>query len=165
MERFRSYLVQELVPLRGLHLSTAHSTTDPKSTVWSPSVAMEVSRVADQDQERGAEDELGRDPLNRGIPLVMEPGIVLLCAPVGSETHERVIIRHRVEKIKAIIDRLPLLKDPQSEFAVLRSFLGQPKVMFSLRTTNPLPHQDLWVEFDCIVREALCRILGATITQ
>ena len=150
-------IVQELGPPRGLHLSC------PKSTVWCPSAAMEASRGADQEQ--GAEDEPGGDPLNRGIPLVLGPGVVLLGAPVGSESHEKLVIRERVEKIKAITDRLPLLKDPQSEFVILRSCLAQPKVMFSLRTTNPLPHQDLWQEFDFIVREALCRILGATLAQ
>ena len=56
--------------------------------------------------------------------MVLEPGIVLLGAPVGSENHERVVIRDRVEKIKAITDRLPLLKDLQSEFAILRSVAG-----------------------------------------
>ena len=71
-------IVQELGPPRGLHLSC------PKSTVWCPSAAMEASRGADQ--EHGTEDEPGRDPLNRGIPLVLEPGIVLLGAPVGSES-------------------------------------------------------------------------------
>ena len=94
-----------------------------------------------------------------------ESDIVLLGAPVGSEGHERVVIRGRVEKMKAITDRLPLLKDPQSEFVILRSCLAEPKFMFSLRTTNPLTHQDLWQEFDGIVKEALCRVLGATITE
>ena len=96
------------------------------------------------------------------LVYILQP---LPSASVGCESHEKVVIRERVEKIKAITDRLPLLKDPQSEFVILRSCLAQPKVMFSLRTTNPLPHQDLWQEFDFIVREALCRILGATLAQ
>ena len=51
------------------------------------------------EKERGAKNELGRDPLNRGIPLVLEPGIILLGAPVGSESYEDVVIKDRVEKI------------------------------------------------------------------
>ena len=49
--------------------------------------------------------------------------------------------------------------------AILRSCLGQSKVLFLLKNTNPLPHLDLWQDFDCIVKEALCRILVATISQ
>ena len=37
--------------------------------------------------------------------------------------------------------------------------------MFCLRTINPTPHQDLWEDFDSIIREALCRILGVSINQ
>ena len=51
-------------PARGLHLSTAATTNNPKSTVWFPKAAQA--------------DILGPDPLGRGIPQVEEEGIVLL---------------------------------------------------------------------------------------
>ena len=38
---------------------------------------------------------------------------------------------------------------------------GIPKVMFMLRTINPIPHLQLWEEFDDITREALCQVLSS----
>ena len=37
--------------------------------------------------------------------------------------------------------------------------------MFSLRTSNPTPHLHLWEDYDAIIREALCRILGVSLSQ
>ena len=37
--------------------------------------------------------------------------------------------------------------------------------MFSLRTSNPTPHLYLWEDYDAIIREALCRILGVSLSQ
>ena len=56
-------------PARGLFLSTAntvHPPLLPKSTVWSP------NNTSTSD-----------DPLERGIPLIKDSGIVLLGTPVG----------------------------------------------------------------------------------
>ena len=56
-------------PARGLYLSTANTVLPPllpKSTVWSP------NNISDCD-----------DPLDRGIPRVEAPGIVLLGTPIG----------------------------------------------------------------------------------
>ena len=64
----------------GLHLSTA------KSTVWNP---------------RAATDPLQhRDPLDRGIHMIMEPGTVLRGAPVGSAECEGQAIKERVGKVQ-----------------------------------------------------------------
>ena len=113
-------------PDRGLHLSRA------KSTVWSL---------------RAASDPLQhQDPLGRGIQMLMQPGTVLLGAPVGSVEFEKQAIQERVSKVQQIMNRLPMLKDPQAEYAILRSCISQPKVMFSLRTISPVPHQQLWEE-------------------
>ena len=138
-------IVLQSGPARGLHLSTA------KSTVWN------LRAATDHDEHQ--------DPLSRGIRMIREPGTILLGAPVGSVSFEKQAIQARVGKVQEIVDRLPLLKDPQSEYSILRSCLSQPKVMFNLRTINPVPHQKLWEEFDAIIREALCRILGASLSQ
>ena len=107
-------------PARGLHLSTSNTTNNPKSTVWSPRAVRANSL----------------DPLGRGIPSVKDSGIVLLGSPVGSAEFERRVIRERMEKVREISDRLPLIKDPQTEYALLRSCLSLPKIMFTIQVTT-----------------------------
>ena len=144
-------IILEHGPARGLFLSTAASSPKPKSTVWCPSATHSAT--------------LTPDPLDRGIPLIMEEGIVLLGSPIGSREFERTTIEKRVEKIREITDRLPLMQDAQSEFVLLRSCLSIPKIMFTLRTTDPTDHQILWQYFDDITREALTRILGIPVND
>ena len=110
-------------PARGLHLSTANTVLPPllpKSTVWSP------YDISDSD-----------DPLDRGIPRVMDPGIVLLGSPIGDLQFTQEWIKRKVAKVKDITDHLPYLQDAHVEFVLLRSCLSLPKVMFILRTTYP----------------------------
>ena len=57
------------------------------------------------------------------------------------------------------------MKDPHVEFSLLRSCLSIPKIMFTLRTTNPLHHLDIWESYDNITREAFGRIMGAPLTD
>ena len=61
-------------------------------------------------------------------------------SPIGSVQYERSALQARVDKVKEILDRLPLMEDPHSEYVLLRSCLSIPKVMFTLRTTNPTNH-------------------------
>ena len=79
---------------------------------------------------------------------------------MGCVEYEREVLQLRIDKIRDIAARLPLIRDLQVEYAILRSCLAIP-----LRTTNPLLHQDMWMEFDSIIRESLCLILGTTLTQ
>ena len=138
-------------PSRGLYLSDTTSIPPPgrpKSVVWCP--AGSIREV---------------DPLQCGIPQVEEAGIMVLGAPVGSLDFERVALEKRILKVKNITDTLPLLKDPHTEFVLLRSCLSLPKVMYNLRTVDPSNHQALWKEFDSNTREALSRILGTPPTD
>ena len=132
-------------PARGLFLSTAntvHFPLMPKSTIWSPN---NIST--------------SNDPLERGIPLIKDSGIVLLGTPIGDTQFTENWIKKKIKKVKDLTDRLPLLQDPHVEFVLLRSCLALPKVMFILRTTDPTRNQLLWQEFDNITRETLIRIL------
>ena len=63
------------------------------------------------------------------------------------------------------MELLPLLKDPHSEFVLLRSCFSLPKIMFMLRAVNTTDHQEQLSKFDSIIRGALSRILGATLTD
>ena len=136
-------------PVRGLHLSTAATITPPskpKTTLWSP--------LSVQTHD---------DPLNRGIPVVREEGVVLLGAPLGSENFVGEVIRTKIDKIRQVTNLLPDLQDPHTEFALLRSCLALPKLLFLLRTVDTTPFQHLLAEFDSLTREALTRILGSPI--
>ena len=115
-------------PARGLLLSTSAISQSPKSTVWYPSPT--AALLSDL------------DPLDRGIPLIVEDGIVLLGSPIGSRVFEKQVISKRIDKVRDISEMLPLMKDAQSEYVLLRSCLSIP-IMFTLRTTNPSHHQEL----------------------
>ena len=71
----------------------------------------------------------------------------------------------KVQKIRDITSLLPLLEDPHTEFALLRSFLAYPKLSFLLRTVDTSGMSDQLKEFDRITREALTRILGCPIGE
>ena len=85
---------------RGLTLSRAATVlppSSPKSVVWSP-----LDGVGEADQ----------DPLRRGIPKVRAgDGIVVLWAPVGYHGFVKEKFNARVEKIRAVVELLPLVKD------------------------------------------------------
>ena len=137
-------------PARGLHLSTSVTVLPPalpKSTVWCPT----------------GYSSLEADPLQCGIPSIVESGIILLGSPVGDLEWEQEAIKSRVKKVKETTDRLQLLQDPQTEFVLLRSCLALPKVMHLLRSVDPSSHLEIWKDFDRITREALTRILGVPI--
>ena len=136
-------------PARGLHLSTSHTSTNPKSALWSPLLAA----------TGGGND----DPLQRGVPLERGGGVTLLGAPIGQAEFVRDTVKRKVEKIGDTIALLPLLKDPQTEYVLLRSCLALPKVSFLLRTVNTSYFASLLKQFDALVREALIRILGAPV--
>ena len=136
-------IVQAHGPQRGLYLS------GPKTTVWCPS-----KLISDQlDQQ---------DPLGKGISLVKESGIVLLGSPIGSLSFQRQANISRIQKIREITRKLHLIKDPHVEFTLLRTI---PKIMFTLRTTNPVDHMDIWTSYDNITREALSRIVGTPLSD
>ena len=137
-------------PAKGLILSTSANTVAPnrpKSSVWSP-------------QDLGAVEE----PLQQ-VPRVVEEGIILLGAPLGSAAFVRQAIQAKVSKVEAISARLPLLKDPHTEFVLLRSCLALPKISFILRTVDTSNHIDLLQDFDANTRESLTRILGCPLDE
>ena len=142
-------IILEHGPPRGLNLSTAATSSRPKSTVWCPYANVNTDP----------------DPLDRGIPSIQEDGIVLLGSPIGSSDFERQAVDTRIDKVKELTDRLPLMQDAHCEYVLLRSCLSIPKVMFSLRTTDPLHHQPLWQRFDSIIRESLTRIIGVPLND
>ena len=140
-------------PARGLVLSTSRSVKAPaipKSSVWCPRPAGEAGNP---------------DPLGRGIPQVLEEGIVVLGAPIGSRAFVQQRLRKRVDKVRDITALLPDIKDPHTEFVILRSCLSLPKIMFSLRTVDTSTLLDELKDFDSINREAVSRIMGPPLSD
>ena len=107
-------------PLKGLFLSTRATSVRPKSTIWCPDLA-----------------NTDLYPLDLGIPRIQEPGIILLGSPIGNQqfVHDR--IKEKIQKVQELTKLLPLIKDPHSEFVLLRSCFSLPKIVFLLRTTTP----------------------------
>ena len=130
-------------PERGLHLQP------DKSSVWSSSpLAPGV-----------------KDPLGCNIKQVEEAGVKLLGAPIGSPAFMAQFVKKRVEKIKSITAELPSLHQPHLEFVLLRSCLALPKIVYTLRTTDPSLLSHLLQEFDSTTREALSRICGGPVSD
>ena len=137
-------------PGRGLFLSTRNTVrppSKPKTTAWS---------------RLGAADDQGV-LAESGVLLLHEPGVILLGAPIGSDNFVREALQAKKEKVAEISALLPHLQDPHTEFALLRSCLALPKLLFSLRTVSTTEHQDVLTEFDQVTREGLTRILGTPI--
>ena len=111
-------------------------------------------------------DDQDQDPLQKGVPKIRSgEGITVLGAPVGWRGFVRDMFEEKIEKIRQITEMLPLLKDPHSEFVLLRSCLSLPKLMFLLRALDTTEHQDLLQSFDTISRGALSRIVGSPVTD
>ena len=146
-------IVREGEP-RGLTLSRAATVlppSSPKSVVWSSMDGL---------------GEVDQDPLQRVIPKVRAgEGIVVLGAPVGYHSFVKSKLKSKVEKVRDVVDHLPLLQDPHTELVLLRSCLSLPKIMFLLRAVNTLDHHEELLEFDGIIRDALSHLIGTPLTD
>uniref|UniRef100_A0A1X7SVN2 Reverse transcriptase domain-containing protein n=1 Tax=Amphimedon queenslandica TaxID=400682 RepID=A0A1X7SVN2_AMPQE len=103
-------------------------------------------------------------PLPSAIPST-SVGFVLLGAPVGPPDFCRSIVQERVESIKASLELLPLLEDSQSQFSLLRSCLGLPKLLCALRTTSPDVLSSVTMDFDAIIFDFLSELVGGSLTS
>ena len=133
-------------PSRGLILSTERTVPGKsKSAVWCP--------PTEDHQE---------DPLGVDINSITDTGFVHLGSPVGNYEFVEKHVKSQVAKVKSLLDKLPLLKDPHSEFVLLKSCFSLPKISYTLRT---IPTKDAflkqWENVDCHSRESLYRILGS----
>ena len=144
-------IIEEEGPVRGLHLSTRRTVgpnETPKTTLWCPHAV-----------------GIGDDPLQRGIPFTRGLGVTLLGAPIGWEGYTRQFLQEKVDKVAQITALLPNIQDPHAEFALLRSTLALPKLMFTLRTVTTIRFPPQLQEFDSLTREALTRILGSPLEE
>ena len=84
-------------------------------------------------------------------------------SPIGSYQFVKERIEKIIEKIHELTQLLPNIKDPHSEFVLLRSCFSLPKIVFLMRSTDPTQHQDLWATFDNLIRDTLTHILGSAV--
>ena len=144
------HIILEDGPPRGLVLSTRATCPrgkEPKSTIW------------------GQEQNSDSSSIERHVQRIQDSGFVLLGSPIGSHQFEAGKIEERIEAVRQITAHLPLIKDPQSEFVLLRSCFSLPKMMYLLRTINPSQHQALLATFDTVIRDSITQILGVGVND
>jgi hypothetical protein len=129
-------------PPRGLHLAPS------KCLVWC-----------------GNEDPHCMDPLNCGIPRSFSDGLLVLGSPIGSPDFCNEILIDRIGKVKKALDKLPLLKNPQAQFVLLRSCLSFPKMSYNLRTVNPHHTANIFRDFDVAQQRSLENILSSSLSE
>ena len=122
-------IIRQDGPTKGLFLSTIATTPRPKSTIWCPDLP-----------------STDLDPLGQGIPRIEEPGVILLGSPIGSYQFVTEKIEQKIQKILELTQLLPNIRNPHSEFVLLRSCFSPPKIVFLLRSTDPTHY--LWATFD-----------------
>ena len=89
-----------------------------------------------------------------------QEGVKLLGAPIGSQAFQKVAMEEKVYKLEKLMDKLSLLEDPHTEYAMLKSCFALPKLSFLLRAVDPRQHQGTLVKFVTAVRQSLERLLG-----
>jgi len=88
-------------------------------------------------------------------------GIVLLGATATLSTpflHS--VVSQRVEKILTLLQKLEELNDPQIQLLLLRSCVGIPKFVYTLRTSPPQLISSQVMDFDHGLRQSLLDIVG-----
>ena len=89
------------------------------------------------------------DPLGVGILPIEGDGFDHLGAPVGDATYVQRKVKDRVDKVEALLEKLPSLENPHGEYNLLRSCFSVPKVSYLLRTCPPtVPCLQHWKKFD-----------------
>ena len=99
------------------------------------------------------------------VKLGNPSGFDLLGAPIGDKQFCEDYVRERVAKIKAALENLEMIDDPQVEMLLLRSCLGFPKFVFSLRSAPPEDIAETIREFDKMISSTMQERLGISLTQ
>jgi hypothetical protein len=95
------------------------------------------------------------------VQLVAASGISLLGSPLGDAAFAEGLVGTRVQGITGTLQHLGRLDDAQVELALLRSCLGFPKFVFSLRTCAPSLIPRAIAAFDEAIDASLRNVLGS----
>jgi hypothetical protein len=69
-----------------------------------------------------------------------------------------------VDKLRLVLEQLSTLEDPHIQFVLLCSFLGLPKFMYCLRTTDPAIATHIYSKFDDAQCTAVASCVGDAFT-
>ena len=87
-------------------------------------------------------------------------------AAVGSPRFVASSIQKRVQKIGKLLENLEYINDPQCAIGILRSCLGAPKMVYSLRCNTPSEEAvKIFEEFDSLQRSTFENILGTVLSN
>ena len=100
-----------------------------------------------------------------GVPRIFTTNVLkVLGSPVGSpEDCKRWVQHHVLAPLKNALHRLEGLADPQAASLILRQCLSGCKLMWILRTADPVVSQWTAQQSEPLLREAWCTILGCTV--
>ena len=94
-----------------------------------------------------------------------QSGIEILGAAIGTPTFVASCLEKRVKKLE-VLDNLGYIEDPQCTLGILRSCLGAPKLVYSLRCNTPSTESKIILEkFDHLQRTTFENILGSVISD
>ena len=87
------------------------------------------------------------------VVRVADEGFELLGAPIGSAKFCQEFVKKRVQRVREVIEKLPVLVNSQMELILLRSCIGFPKFGFTLRSAPPEDIQEATKEFDAMIEK------------
>ena len=87
-------------------------------------------------------------------------------AAIGNPSFVAASLRKRVNKIEKLLDNLAYLDDPHCALGILRSSLGAPKMVLSLRCNTPSEESSVNMQdFDNLQRTTFEKMLGTVISD
>ena len=93
-------------------------------------------------------------------------GLEILGAAISNPSFVAASLRKRVNKIEKLLDNLAYLDDPHCALRILRSCLGAPKMVNSLRCNTPSEESSVILQdFDNLQRTTFEIMLGTVISD
>ena len=93
-------------------------------------------------------------------------GLEILGSASGNLSTVAKSLRKRVNKIEKLLDNLAYLDDPQSALGFLRSSLGAPKMVYSLRCNTASDESSVFLrDFDNLQRTTFESMLGTVLSD
>ena len=103
--------------------------------------------------------------MDKRIKRNSKEGLEILGAAIGKPSFVAASLRKRVNKIEKLLN-LAYLDDPHCALGILRSCLGPPKMVYSLRCNTPSDESSVILQdFDNLQRTTFENMLGTVISD